>query len=239
MRSGNIIEGYPHYQCRVRSREVKLFLISELVAVSIEQFQADCLQLCTQHYPTVHNRGMRDRHLGRLMCRRILATLEKKGITATLEQVECDDVMMPPVFLIRTSEATLWVIAHRLQSANLARRSTLFQAIGLTLKQLTDSGDHHLLLLSDHWFDRSKASKQLPSWWLGQMPDNIQGYLQDGIKLLPSELSLSGQLQTQFELSQGVTQLHHPLKRLHTNTTLHRYAVMTAYYPNIHAIKAG
>ncbi|MDO6706680.1 hypothetical protein [Photobacterium sp. 1_MG-2023] len=205
-------------------------MFSDFISASIEEFQSDCLQLCSQHYPTVHNRGMRDRHLGRLMCRRILATLEKAGVTANLEQRQTEDVVMPPVFRIQTPDVTLWVIAHRLQSANRARRNALLQAVDLTLKQLNRDENNQLLLLTDHWFDRSKASKQLPSWWLGQMPDNIQGYLQDGIKLLPCELSLCDQLQLQFGLLDGKPSLHHPLKRLNSQQTLHRYAVMTAYF---------
>lgn len=176
---------------------------------------------------------MRDRHLGRLMCRRILATLENEGIEASLEQLKNDDVMMPPIFRIHTPENTLWVIAHRLQSANMARRSALFQAIALTLKQLNHAENNQLLLLADHWFDRSKASKQLASWWLGQMPANIQGYLQDGIKLIPSELTLGEQLQSQFGLIEGKSSLLHPLKRLQSQQTLHRYAVMTTYFTHL------
>ncbi|MCM0148833.1 hypothetical protein KCN56_09690 [Photobacterium galatheae] len=208
-------------------------MINKFISDSIEHFQTDCLQLCTQHYPTVHNRGMRDRHLGRLMCRRILATLENEGIEASLEQLKNDDVMMPPIFRIHTPENTLWVIAHRLQSANMARRSALFQAIALTLKQLNHAENNQLLLLADHWFDRSKASKQLASWWLGQMPANIQGYLQDGIKLIPSELTLGEQLQSQFGLIEGKSSLLHPLKRLQSQQTLHRYAVMTTYFTHL------
>ncbi|WP_459780843.1 hypothetical protein [Photobacterium sp. R1] len=208
-------------------------MINKFISVSIEQFQTDCLQLCTQHYPTVHNRGMRDRHLGRLMCRRILATLKNEGIEASLEQLQNDDVMMPPIFRIQTPENTLWVIAHRLQSANTARRSALFQAIELTLSHLNHNENNQLLLLADHWFDRSKASKQLASWWLGQMPANIQGYLQDGIKLIPSEQTLGEQLESQFGLSEGDTCMLHPLKRLHSQQTLHRYAVMTAYFTRV------
>ncbi|MGR5148087.1 hypothetical protein ACQKP8_16265 [Photobacterium alginatilyticum] len=206
------------------------FLVSDLLSVSIHQFKADCLQLCEQHYPTVHNRGMRGNHLGKTLCRRIMSTLNKADIPAELHQCHQDDTFEQPIFRIETAEFNLWIIAHRLVSANLARREALVQSVNTACQQIDENKQHHLLIVSDHWFDRSKASKEIPAWWLGQLPVNVNDYLADGIRLQECANTLPHSLQHQYLLSGGHHQIHHPLKRNGSDKTVHRYLLLTAYY---------
>lgn len=206
------------------------FLVSDLLSVSIHKFKADCLQLCEQHYPTVHNRGMSGTHLGKALCRRVLSTLKQADIPATLHQCHHDDTLEQPIFRIDTPDFTLWIIAHRLVSANLARRDALVQSVNTTCQQVEQGKQHHLLIVSDHWFDRSKASKEIPAWWLGQLPKNTNDYLSDGIRLQECTNTLPKCLQYKYNLSDGQHQIHHPLKRHGNDKTVHKYVLLTAYY---------
>ncbi|MCW8331702.1 hypothetical protein MD588_23155 [Photobacterium sp. SDRW27] len=206
------------------------FLVSDLLSVSIHQFQADCLQLCEQHYPTVHNRGMRENHLGKALCRRVLSTLQQADFEAALQQYHDDDNLAQPIFKIETTGFIIWVIAHRLVSANLACRDALIQSVNTAYRQTCQDKQHHLLIVSDHWFDRSRASKEVPAWWLGQVPENIDDYLADGIRLQEPTQVLPECLQQTYRLPEGIHQVHHPLKRHGSDKIVHKYILLTAYY---------
>ncbi|GHA33422.1 hypothetical protein ACFFLZ_05795 [Photobacterium aphoticum] len=204
-------------------------MVSDFLSTSIEQFQSDCMQLCEQHYPTVHNRGMRENHLGKALCRRILHTLSDANIQATITQCQNEDKLSQPVFHIQTSSFSVWVIAHRLLSANLARRQALINTIKETKERLTGDHPHHLVLVADHWFDRSKASKEIPAWWLGQLPRNAVDYLNDGIRLQAVEIGLPEQLAA-LSLTEGHHALHHPLRRDNHQKTVYKYILLTSHY---------
>lgn len=208
-------------------------MISDLLSVSIQQFKADCLQLCEQHYPTVHNRGMRGDHLGKALCRRIVSTLSQADIEVRVQVLAQANQSDQPIFRLEAPQFTLWVVAHRLVSANLARRESLVAAVD-SVKHASPSHarqhPHYLLLVADHWFDRSKASKELPAWWLGHLPENISDYQADGIRLLGCDQSLPSRLAQQLNLTGGERQIHHPLKRHNGGQTVHRYLLLTALY---------
>ncbi|WP_428479828.1 hypothetical protein [Photobacterium japonica] len=204
-------------------------MVSDYLSTSIEQFQIDCMQLCEQHYPTVHNRGMRENHLGKALCRRITRTLEQADIVATVTQCQGNDKVAQPVFHIHTATFSVWVIAHRLLSANLARRQALINTIKDTQTRLTENHPHHIVLVADHWFDRSKASKEIPAWWLGHLPHNAVDYLSDGIRLQATETHLPQQLAT-LSLSEGYHAIHHPLRRDHGEKIVYKYILLTSHY---------
>ncbi len=105
------------------------------------------------------------------------------GYTRRTPPSQHDDVLEQPIFRIETPSFTLWIIAHHLVSANLARREALVQSVNTACQQVDEEKQHHLLIVSDHWFDRSKASKEIPAWWLGHLPTNTSDYLADGIRL--------------------------------------------------------
>ncbi|MGF1873261.1 hypothetical protein [Photobacterium indicum] len=205
-------------------------MVSDLITVSIQQFQEDCLQLCDQHYPTVHNRGMRENHLGKALCRRMMSTFQQADITPLFTQIDDENALPQPIYNIKSNEFTVWVIAHHLLSANIARRDALVHTIKNVSELFDANTKNYLLLVADHWFDRSKASKEIPSWWLGQLPENIEDYYHDGIKLLETPNTLPVAMNECVELTNGLMQIHHPLKSHASNKTVHKYILLTAIY---------
>ena len=133
---------------------------------------------------------MRENHLGKALCRRILSTLDQAGIDAELHQCHGDGSLSQPIYHIEAAHFAIWVIAHRLLSANLARREALLQSVATPYQHTSQDKQQHLLMISDHWFDRSKASKEIPAWWLGRLPDQPDNYLKDGIRLLEPDTTL-------------------------------------------------
>ncbi|MBY5947647.1 hypothetical protein [Photobacterium rosenbergii] len=206
-------------------------LISEYLSTSIEQFQQDCSKLCAQHYPTVHNRGMRENHLGKALCRRILATLQQAKFDPHFSQLKNDDQISQPVFVLETADFTIAVVAHRLLSANKACRAGLVSTIANVKSSLSLMKPTYIVVVADHWFDRSKASKEIPAWWLGHMPANSEAYTNDGIKLMGSVDHIAAQLLEQHQISDGEYHLHHPLKRESNNKTVHKYLLLSAFIP--------
>lgn len=173
---------------------------------------------------------MRENHLGKALCRRILSTFNQADIEAELHQCHDDENLSQPIYRIEAPHFTVWVIAHRLMSANLARRNALLRSVAIPCQLFDKSKQHHLLIVSDHWFDRSKASKEIPAWWLGHVPENTDKYLKDGIRLLEPTATLPESLQQTYNLPAGQHQLHHPLKRHGSDAPVHKYILLTAYY---------
>ena len=174
---------------------------------------------------------MRENHLGKALCRRILSILKQADISAEIHQCHDDDNLSQPIYRIEAPNFTVWVIAHRLLSANLARRDALLQSVGTPCQHTDQDKPQHLLIVSDHWFDRSKASKEIPAWWLGRLPEHTEKYLSDGIRLLEPAITLPDSLQLKFGLTEGQHQVHHPLRRNGSDATVHKYILLTAYYP--------
>ncbi|MGF1703162.1 hypothetical protein L4D09_22995 [Photobacterium makurazakiensis] len=173
---------------------------------------------------------MRENHLGKALCRRIITTLHQAGISSTLQQCQNNDSLSQPIFHIETDDFSVWVVAHSMLSANIARRNSLLTAIVQTQQKTSSVKDQYLVLVADHWFDRSKASKEIPAWWLGQLPSNSQDYLQDGVKLLTPVKSLPEQLEQELGFTDGSHHIHHPLKRENDGKTVHKYILLTAHY---------
>jgi len=173
---------------------------------------------------------MRENHLGKALCRRVLSILKQADFTAELQQYHDDDNLAQPIFRIETTGFIIWIIAHRFVSANLACRDALVQSVNKAYQQICQEKPQHFLIVSDHWFDRSRASKEIPAWWLGQLPDNVNDYLADGIRLQAPAKALPESLQQKYHFSEGVHQVHHPLKRHGSNKIVHKYILLTAYY---------
>lgn len=54
-------------------------MLLDILTQSVNEFQADCLKLCEKHYPTIHNQGMSEHHLGLAFARRLARTLTEFG----------------------------------------------------------------------------------------------------------------------------------------------------------------
>ncbi|MDV5170030.1 hypothetical protein [Photobacterium rosenbergii] len=160
-----------------------------------------------------------------------MATLQQANHNAHFSQHKNDEQISLPVFVIDTTEFTIAVIAHRLLSANKACRNGLISGIAKVKSTLSLSKPTYIVVVADHWFDRSKASKEIPAWWLGQLPDNTDDYAKDGIKLVDSAEHIANQLLNQHQVSDGEYHLHHPLKRESNSKTVHKYLLLSAFIP--------
>ncbi|MFD2178095.1 hypothetical protein [Veronia pacifica] len=207
-------------------------MLDDVISQSLEGFKADCRKLCENHYPTIHNRGMRDIHLGKALSRRIVSTLSAGGHYASLVQLETAEHIRLPIFHINGGQYQLYVIGHRMVSPGAGCRHALITDIQWSLEklELSSDADFRLLLVSDHWFDRTMASKTLPSWWLGNMPVDLEAYQSQGIKLQLSDGSLSKDIEHQCSLDNGNFKLFHPLKRLKDNEVIYKYMLMSASF---------
>ena len=160
-----------------------------------------------------------------------MATLQQAELDADFSQLKSDDQISQPVFVLETADFTIAVIAHRLLSANKACRSGLISAIAKVKNSLPLSKPSYIVVVADHWFDRSKASKEIPAWWLGQLPTNTDDYTNDGIKLMDSVDHIAAKLLSEHQVSDGEYRLHHPLKRESNNKTVHKYLLLSAFIP--------
>ncbi|RXJ74490.1 hypothetical protein CS022_02590 [Veronia nyctiphanis] len=207
-------------------------MLDDVISQSLEGFEADCRKLCENHYPTIHNRGMRDIHLGKALSRRIVSTLHDQSIYASLTQLETSEHIRLPIFHIDGGTHQLYVIGHRMVSSGTGCRHALITDIQWSMEKLefSQDADFRLLLVSDHWFDRTMASKTLASWWLGDMPADAENYHKQGIKIQPSDSCLSQDIEQECALMNGDFRLFHPLKRLKDDETIYKYMLMSACF---------
>lgn len=205
-------------------------MFSDLLATSVEQFAHDCMLLCAKHYPIIHSRGLQEAHLAKILCRRIQVNCQHAELPVILTPLENKPFISQVVYRLQHKHITVWVIAHHFISANKARRQALLNTIDWLHQHREAGGEHYLMIVSDHWFDRSKASKQLPAWWLGHLPEQAQAYTNAGIKLEPCDNSLAASLYQRFGYTQGQLALHHPFKRVDNQTAVLRYVSLTAIY---------
>ena len=160
-----------------------------------------------------------------------MATLQQAEFAPHFSQLKNDDQISQPVFVLETTDFTIAVVAHRLLSANKACRNGLVSTIANVKSNLSLSKTSFIVVVADHWFDRSKASKEIPAWWLGQLPANFDDYVKDGIKLMESTDHIAAQLLNEHQVSDGEYHLHHPLKRESNNKTVHKYLLLSAFIP--------
>ena len=102
--------------------------------------------------------------------------------------------------------ANIWIIGEHLISAGNPSRQQLFKHIDRFFDSFytkESAEESYLLLICDHWFDRNYASKTLPAWWLGQMPNALRDYRLAGMQLKASDNSLTQQLEENYPLSNG------------------------------------
>ncbi|MEF1306026.1 hypothetical protein QTO17_29590, partial [Vibrio owensii] len=161
-------------------------MLLDLVIQSVNDFQDDCLKLCEKHYPAVHNQGMSEHHLGLAFARRMEHTFRHFGHSSTIKPIEVLDAPdLPHHYRISSEIGTVWVLSHHLVSAGNSCRENLLSSItewqseyGYALQP-----NDLLFLVSDHWISRSKTSRELLHWWMGELPEPINEYTEQGITL--------------------------------------------------------
>lgn len=203
----------------------------DLVIRAIQDFQKDCLKLCENHYPTVHNRGMSEHHLGRAFARRLASTLDSFNLTNLIEAIDTlSSPDHPHHYRIASSEGTVWVITHHLTSASTICKEKLLSDItewqaeyGFAIQP-----NDLLVLLGDHWISRSRKSRELLDWWIGELPDNVTEYTEQGISLYKSESKLIHELDTRFHIRPCYLRFGHPLVRSTDQQLVRKYIQLYA-----------
>lgn len=207
-------------------------MLDELIAHSLRNFQSDCLNFTEQNYPTVHNRGIKESHLGKALARRMLISFAKKNTPASFTLLGDPSTVKQPVFVIDSLEHQILILVHRLLSANVASRKGLINDVDRTLENIDKNNNKEIrfIIIADHWADRSIASKSVPSWWLGHQPIHQIEYAEQGIKLVDAEHFLSDDIQKVCHLKGGKHRIYHPLHRYKDGLPLFKYMLLTAIY---------
>ncbi|WP_367989891.1 hypothetical protein AB2S62_22010 [Vibrio sp. NTOU-M3] len=201
-------------------------MLLDVLIQSVNEFQTDCMKLCEKHYPTIHNQGMSEHHLGLAFARRLARTLNEFGHTcdfAPMESLKSTDY--PHHFRVSSDAGTVWVITSHLVSAGPTCRKKLFRAVGQWQQEYAYAIQPNdlLLLLTDHWISRSKQSRELLHWWTGQLPDEIDEYNAQGISLYESDSQLTYDLEKHFNVSPYYVKFTHPLKRSTNQSLVRKY----------------
>lgn len=206
-------------------------MLDDIISLSLRHFQRDCLQLCEYHYPTIHNRGMRETHMGKALARRVASTFHSQDVAAHFEQLE-EEKHQQPVYRVVSSVGDIIVVAHRMISANKACRLGLVRDLQRSLEHTdtSENKDYRVVVIADHWMDRSAASKSVASWWLGHQPIHIDEYRSQGIKLIDADHSLANDIENTIGLINGQHRLFHPLNRQKDSIPLYKYLLMAAFY---------
>ncbi|MEF1254338.1 MULTISPECIES: hypothetical protein [unclassified Vibrio] len=201
-------------------------MLLDVLVQSVNEFQADCMALCEKHYPTIHNKGMNEHHLGLAFARRLSRTLNEFGHDydyKSLDTVNNSD--LPHHYRVSSEIGTVWILTSHLVSAGPSCRKKLFKTIAHWQEEYGYAVQPNdlLLLLTDHWITRSKQSRELLYWWTGQLPDEIDEYRVQGITLYESESLLAQSLEQHFSLSPYFVKFTHPLKRAADKQLVRKY----------------
>lgn len=162
----------------------------------------------------------------------MLISFEKKQTKASFTLLEDPDTVKQSVFLIDSSEHQIVIVVHRLISANLASRKSLVKDVSGTLDLIdkSSSKEMRLIIIADHWADKSNASKSMPSWWLGHQPIHQVEYAKQGIKLLEADHFLSDEIEQACKLKEGQYRIYHPLHRYKDGLPFFKYMILAAIY---------
>ncbi|MCR9421039.1 hypothetical protein [Vibrio sp. RM-69-4] len=206
-------------------------MLLDILTQSVNEFQADCLKLCEKHYPTIHNQGMSEHHLGLAFARRLARTLSEFGHPchySVIESIPQRD--MPHHYRVSSDAGTVWLLTHHMVSAGKTCREKLMQDIAQWKYEYAYAIQPNdlLLLLTDHWISRSQKSRELLHWWTGQLPDEIDQYLAQGITLYESDSLLTQSLENRFQISPCYIKFSHPLKRSKNQQLVRKYVQLYA-----------
>lgn len=206
-------------------------MLLDLVTQSVNEFQTDCLRLCEKHYPTIHNRGMSEHHLGLAFARRLSRTLTEYGHACDYDAIESTfhgDI--PHHFRVTSEMGTVWILTHHLVSAGKTCRDKLMRDIYQWKQEYAFAIQPNdlLILLTDHWISKSQKSRELLHWWTGQLPDEIDEYSAQGITLYESDSLLTQALEACYQISPCYIKFGHPLKHSKNQQLVRKYIQLYA-----------
>ncbi|KOE82293.1 hypothetical protein [Vibrio aestuarianus] len=206
-------------------------MLLDILTQSVNEFQSDCLKLCEKHYPTIHNQGMSEHHLGLAFARRLARTLSEFGHPCDYFPIESNPHRdQPHHYRVSCDAGTVWILTHHLVSAGKTCREKLMQDIAQWKYEYAYAIQPNdlLLLLTDHWISRSQKSRELLHWWTGQLPDEIDQYNAQGITLYESDSWLTQSLETRFQISPCYIKFGHPLKHSKNQQLVRKYIQLYA-----------
>ena len=206
-------------------------MLLDLVIQSINLFQEDCLKLCEHHYPTVHNQGISEHHIGKAFARRMQHTLlsfDHESMIHPLDMLPLNETARH--FRISSEIGTVWVISHHMVSAGKTCRKKLLVDVHHWLGEYgyAIQPNDLLIIVSDHWISRSKHSRELLHWWMGELPDEIIEYSQQGITLQESDSQFASDLNINFGITPCFIKFGHPLKRSNNQQLVRKYIQLYA-----------
>ncbi|MGC9422002.1 MULTISPECIES: hypothetical protein [unclassified Vibrio] len=206
-------------------------MLLDILTQSVNEFQVDCLKLCEKHYPTIHNQGMSEHHLGLAFARRLARTLTEFGHQCEYAPLDLFPVHENPHhFRVSCDKGTVWILTHHMISAGKTCREKLLQDISLWKQEYAYAIQPNdlLLLLTDHWISRSQKSRELLHWWTGRLPDEINDYHTQGITLYESDSQLMQTVDNTFNISPCYVKFGHPLKRSKNQQLVRKYIQLYA-----------
>ena len=201
-------------------------LLLDVLIQSVNEFQADCMKLCQKNYPTIHNKGMSQHHLSLAFSRRLSRTLIEFGHNCEYVALDSDIDSAPThCYRVTSDVGTVWVLTSHLVTGGKNCRQKFLQAVNHWQEEYSFAIQPNdlLLLVGDHWFSRNRQSREILYWWTGQLPDDVEKYQIQGVKLSESETLLSHLLEKYFSLSPYFVKCTHPLKRSTDNQTVLKY----------------
>lgn len=207
-------------------------MLLDLVIQSVNEFQADCLKFCERHYPTIHNQGMTEHHLALAFTRRLARTLTEFGHNTHHCAINliADMSDEPNSYRVTSDMGTVWIISHHLVSAGKASQEKLVKSIAAWQQEygFAIQPNDLLLIVSDHWITRSTHSRGLLYWWTGQLPDQLDEYIAQGITLFESSSQLSTLLENHYQISPCFVKYLHPLKHSRDQSLVRKYIQLFA-----------
>lgn len=159
---------------------------------------------------------MNEQHLGLAFSRRMARTLQDFGYSSQYTKLE--SVRNPECshhFRISSELGTIWIVTHHMMNASNRCKKHLLDDIhewqaeyGFSLQP-----NDLLVLISDHWIGRSRQSRELLHWWMGELPDSLDLYSKQGVTLFQSESQLTQELEQNFKITPCFMKYTHPLKK--------------------------
>lgn len=206
-------------------------VLLDIVVQSVTEFQADCLKICEKHYPTIHNQGMKEHHLGMAFARRLARTLTEFEHNCQYHPIEITLTNeLPHHFRISSDIGTVWVITHHMTSAGETCRKKLFKAVHCWKEEYGYAIQPYdlLILVNDHWISRTAKSRELIHWWMGELPDDLEQYNAQGITLYESDSQFAYTIEHQFGITPCYSKYGHPLKNSKQQQLVRKYIQLFA-----------
>jgi len=174
---------------------------------------------------------MSEHHLGRAFARRLATTLDSFNLPNLIEPIDTlHTPEHPHHYRIASSEGTVWVLTHHLASAgSICKEKLLFDISEWQAEYgYAIQPNDLLVLLGDHWISRSQNSRELLDWWMGELPDDVTEYTEQGISLYKSDSKLIHALDTRFHIRPCYLRFGHPLVRSTDQQLVRKYIQLYA-----------